>query len=198
MTAGPLPYQPGPADEPERPAEDRSHMIRRRALTLLIIVLLIGIPAGYLVISANQSRDSGKDKEEKYSATGLTEGWPSKVQRRLYQVPIPHPANKVAWYETNNWKTSRLYVQFQTTHDGLDAFLAELGADRHDLVKDDITIGARDRDVSGWTFSGPTARPGPDYGLVRTQKNPKPSQNVVVNFGNPTYPMVYVVSRTVP
>jgi hypothetical protein len=198
VTSGSLPFESGQADQPERPAEDRSHMIRRRALTLLIIVLLIGIPAGYLVISANQSRDSGKDKEEKYSATGLTEGWPSKVQRRLYQVPIPHPSNKVAWYETNNWKTSRLYVQFQTTHDGLDAFLGEMGVDRHDLVKDDITIGARDRDVSGWTFSGPAARPGPNYGLVRAQKNPKPTQNVVVNFGNPTYPMVYVVSRTVP
>lgn len=198
MTSGPLPHQSGPPDEPQRPAEDRRHMIRRRALTLLIIVLLIGVPAGYLVISANQSRDSGKDKEKKYSATGLTEGWPSKVQRRLYQVPIPHPSNKVAWYETNNWKTSRLYVQFQTTHDGLDAFLNELGAARGDLVKDDIAIGARDREVTGWKFTGPDGHGGPNYGLVREQKNPKPTQHVVVNFGNPTYPMVYVVSRTTP
>jgi len=198
VTSGTLPHQAGPPDEPQRPVEDRRHMIRRRALTLLIIVLLIGVPAGYLVISANQSRDSGKDKEKKYSATGLTQGWPSKVQRRLYQVPVPHPANQVAWYETNNWKTSRLYVQFQTTHDGLDAFLEEMGLDRHDLVKDDLPIGSRDRDVTGWKFSGPGARPGPNYGVVREQKNPKPTQDMVVNFGDPTYPMVYVVSRTVP
>ncbi|WP_374192720.1 sugar kinase, partial [Streptomyces sp. MBT49] len=132
MTA-PLPRQAASPDEPPRPPEDRRHVVRRRALTLLIIVLLIGVPAGYLVISANQSRDSGKDKEAKYSATGLTEGWPSKVQRRLYQVPIPHPSNQVAYYETNNWKTSRLYAQFQTTQVGPgDADL------REELVEADL------------------------------------------------------------
>ncbi|WP_367319949.1 sugar kinase [Streptomyces sp. HUAS ZL42] len=197
MTAS-LPRQASPPDEPPRPAEDRRHMIRRRALTLLIIVLLIGVPAGYLVISANQSRDSGKDKEAKYSATGLTKGWPSRVQRRLYQVPIPHPSNKVAYYETNNWKTSRLYVQFQTTNEGLDEFLAGVGVSRADLKKDDITISARDRGVTGWKFWGEGARTGDYFGLVHEQKNPKPTLDVVVNTGNPTYPMVYVVSRTVP
>ncbi|MGV9452955.1 sugar kinase [Streptomyces sp. NPDC003635] len=193
-----LPRQAEPTDEPPRPAEDRRHMIRRRSLTLLIIVLLIGVPAGYLVISANQSRDSGKDKEAKYSARGLTEGWPSKVQRRLYQVPIPHPANQVAYYETNNWRTSRLYVQFQTTHAGLDAFLAELGLSRDNLKRDDITIGGRDQKVTGWKFAGEGSRPGDNFGVVREQKNPAPTQDIVVNTGNPTYPMVYVVSRTVP
>jgi hypothetical protein len=193
-----LPRQAEPSDESARPAEDRRHMIRRRALTLLIIGLLIGVPAGYLVISANQSRDSGKDKEAKYSARGLTEGWPSKVQCRLYQVPIPHPANQVAYYETNNWRTSRLYVQFQTTHAGLDAFLAELGLNRAELERDDITIGARDRMVTGWKFAGEGSRPGPYFGLVREQKNPAPTQDIVVNTSNPTYPMIYVVSRTVP
>ncbi|MFF5183235.1 sugar kinase [Streptomyces sp. NPDC000345] len=197
MTAS-LPRQAAPPDEPPRPPEDRRHVIRRRALTLLIIVLLIGVPAGYLVISANQSRDSGKDKEAKYSATGLTEGWPSKVQRRLYQVPVPHPSNQVAYYETNNWKTSRLYVQFQTTHAGLDQFLAQIGVSRDDLRKGDITISARDQDVTGWRFRGPGSREGEFAGIVREKKNPTPTLDVVVNYGNPTYPFVYVVSRTVP
>ncbi|MDT0436173.1 MULTISPECIES: sugar kinase [Streptomyces] len=197
MTAS-LPRQAAPPDEPPRPPEDRRHRNRRRALTLLIIVLLIGVPAGYLVISANQSRQSGKDKEAKYSATGLTEGWPSKVQRRLYEVPIPHPSNKVAYYETNNWKTSRLYVQFQTTHDGLDAFFKELGVDQADLKKGDLTISTRDQKIIGWEFSGPGSRGGEYYGLVNKQKNPKPTQDVVVNTYNPTFPMVYVVSRTIP
>jgi hypothetical protein len=197
MTAA-LPRQAAPPDEPSRPPEDRRHMIRRRALTLLIIVLLIGVPAGYLVISANQSRDSGKDKEEKYSATGLTEGWPSKVQRRLYQVPVPHPSNQVAYYETNNWKTSRLYVQFQTTHAGLDQFLTDIGFTRADLKKDDITISSRDQGITGWRFKGPGSRKGDFFGLVRTQKEPQPTLDVVVNTGNPVYPFVYVVSRTVP
>ncbi|CAM5279059.1 Sugar kinase OS=Streptomyces fumanus OX=67302 GN=GCM10018772_57860 PE=4 SV=1 [Streptomyces fumanus] len=135
-----LPHQVGPPEEARRPPEDRRHMIRRRALTLLTIVLLIGVPAGYLMISADQSRSSGREKEEKYSATGLSAAWPSKVQRRIYQVPIPHPAGKVAYYETNNWKTSRLYVQFETTAAGLDVFLAGVGVDRGDLKRDGITI----------------------------------------------------------
>ncbi|MEW2049188.1 sugar kinase [Streptomyces sp. NPDC005476] len=196
MTA-PLPHQAAPPDE-SRPPEDRRHVIRRRALTLLIIVLLIGVPAGYLVISANQSRDSGKDKEAKYSATGLTKGWPSKIQRRLYQVPIPHPSNQVAYYETNNWKTSRLYAQFQTTQAGLDEFLEDIGVSRADLKKGDIAISARDQEIIGWKFTGPGSRPGDYFGIVHEQKKPMPTLDVVVNTGNTVYPFVYVVSRTVP
>ncbi|MEV7684656.1 sugar kinase [Streptomyces bungoensis] len=192
MTAS-LPHQAAPPSEPHRPAEDPRHRVKRRAITLLIIGLLIGVPAGYLVISANQSRSSGKDKEAKYSATGLTPGWPSKVQRRLYQVPVPHPADYIAYYETNNWKTSRLYLQFRTTDAGLDTFLGTMGVRREQLRKDDVTIGARDRKVSGWTFTGPGWS-----GLTHQQKNPAPTQDVVVNTSDPNYPMVYVVSRTVP
>ncbi|MFF1764480.1 sugar kinase [Streptomyces sp. NPDC058251] len=193
MTAS-LPRQASPPDEPKRPPEDPRHKFRRRALTLLIIVLLIGVPAGYLVISANQSRDSGKQKEEKYSATGLTSGWPSRVQRRLYQVPIPTNATDIAYYETNNWKTSRLYVQFGTTDDDLDKFLADVGTDRNALKKADITISARDQKVVGWKFTGP----GPWSGLVHEQKDPAPTQDIVVNWSQPQHPMVYVVSRTIP
>jgi hypothetical protein len=180
-------------DEPRRP-EDPRHKARRRALTLLIIGLLIGVPAGYLVISANQSRNSGKDKEDKYSATGLTAGWPSKVQRRLYQVPVPHPADEIAYYETNNWKTSRLYVQFRTSDAGLDTFLAGIGVNRDELKKGDITVGARDQKITGWNFTGP----GRWWGVVNKQKDPAPTQDIVVNLAVPANPMVYVVARTVP
>ncbi len=131
MTAS-LPRQAMTPDEP--PPEDRGHRIRRRALTLLIIVLLIGVPAGDPVISAEQSRDSGKDKERKWAARGLTKAWPSKVQRHIYEVPVPRQADgegilstKVAYYETNNWRTSRLYVQFMTTNAGLDYFFKAMG-----------------------------------------------------------------------
>lgn len=193
MTAS-LPRQASPPDEPQRPPEDPRRKFRRRALTLLIIVLLIGVPAGYLVISANQSRNSGKQKEEKYSATGLTEGWPSRVQRRLYQVPIPGKSTDVAYYETNNWKTSRLYVQFGTTNAGLDKFLANVGTSRDALQKGDITISARDQKVVGWEFTGA----GPWWGHVHKQKDPAPTQDIVVNWSQPQHPMVYVVSRTIP
>ncbi|MFD0318190.1 sugar kinase [Streptomyces flavalbus] len=197
MTAS-LPQQTAlPPEPPQSPAE-RRRVVRRRVLTLIIIVLLIGVPAGYLVISAEQSRDSGRTKEQKYSARGLTHDWPAKVQRRVYDVPIPHPSNQVAYYETNNWRTSRLYVQFQTTHDGLDAFLRDIGVSRDQLEKNNITISDRDRHIVGWKFSGPGARLGGYWGLSNKEKNPKPSQDVVVNTQNSRYPMVYVVSRTVP
>lgn len=189
-----LPHQAAAPPAPHPAGEDPRHRVKRRALTLLIIVLLIGVPAGYLVISANQSRDSGKDKEAKYSATGLTPGWPSKVQRRLYQVPVPHPADRLAYYETNNWKTSRLYVQFRTNGAGLDSFLGTLGIRRDQLKQGAVTIGARDRQVSGWDLTGP----GVWSGYTHKQKNPAPTQDVVVNMADPVYPTVYVVSRTVP
>ncbi|MFJ4770204.1 sugar kinase [Streptomyces uncialis] len=188
-----VPHQAPPPDEEPRP-EARGRMIRRRALTLLIIGLLIGVPAGYLVISANQSRDSGRDKAAKYSATGLTEGWPSRVQRRVYDVSIPPYSSDVAHYETNNWKTSRLYVQFLTSNEGLDRFLGELGFSSDALRRDDLTIGVRDRGVVGWDFTGD----GPWWGLSREQKDPMPSQDVVVNWSNPDHPMVYMVSATTP
>lgn len=193
MTAS-LPRQAAPPDEPRRPPEDPRRKFRRRALTLLIIGLLIGVPAGYLVISANQSRDSGKQKEEKYSATGLTAGWPSRVQRRLYQVPIPQKSTAVAYYETNNWKTSRLYVQFGTDGPGLEKFLAGVGTTRDTLRKNDITIGSRDQKVVGWEFTAP----GTWWGLVHDQKDPAPTQDIVVNWPRPGHAMVYVVSRTIP
>ncbi|WP_328918352.1 sugar kinase [Streptomyces jietaisiensis] len=194
MTSAALPHQPLTPQEATRPPENRRHMIRRRALTLLTIVLLIGVPAGYLVISANQSRDSGKRKEEKWSATGLTAGWPSLVQRRLYQVPVPPYSRDVAYYETNNWKTSRLYTQFLTSNEGLERFLNETGTDLTALKRDDIAIGTRDQQVIGWNFQGP----GPWYGLVDKRKNPAPTHDIVVNRSDPAHPMVYVVARTVP
>ncbi|MGW2487895.1 sugar kinase [Streptomyces sp. NPDC001606] len=189
-----LPRQAAPPDEPHRPVENPGRRIRRRALTLLIIMLLIGVPARYLVISANLSRDSGKDKQAKYTATGLTPGMPAKVQRRLYQVAVPYPADDVASYETNNWKTSRLYVEFRTNPAGLDVFLESMGVRRDQLKKGDIAISDRDQKVSGWSF----ADTGNWWGLTHTQKNPAPTQDVVVNLADPEYPTVYVVSRTVP
>ncbi|MFF1692641.1 sugar kinase [Streptomyces sp. NPDC058257] len=188
------PSSPDPAGEGGGPREGRRHMIRRRWLTATIIVLLIGVPAGYLVISANQSRNSGRDKEAKYSATGLTAGWPSKVQRRLYDVPIAPYSREVAYYETNNWRTSRLYAQFLTSNKGLDTFLKQIGTNTTELKRNDITISKRDRKVVGWEFTDP----GPWLGLTHKKKDPAPTLDVVVNRVNRDHPMVYVVSTTTP
>ncbi|WP_415953883.1 sugar kinase [Streptomyces sp. KLOTTS4A1] len=189
-----VPRQSSPPDEPVRQPEDRRHMIRRRWLTAIIIVLLIGVPAGYLAISAGQSRDSGRDKEERYSATGLTEGWPTRLQRRVYEVPVPGDATEVAYYETNNWRTSRLYIQFQTTQTGLGEFLEGIGASTEELESGKITISGRDRRIVGWDFAGE----GRWSGLTHEQADPRPTRDVTVDTLDPLRPTVYVVSTANP
>ncbi len=184
----------GIPDESGRPSEDRSHMIRRRWLTAIIIVLLVGIPAGYLVVSAEQSRDSGRDKEAESAATALRDTWPSQAKRRFFEVPIPGAATEVAYFETSNWKTSRLFAQFRTTSAGLDRFLRNMGSNRARLDEGAVTINARDADTAGWKFG-----PGHDWaGTSHQQKKPKPSQDVTVDLTDTSSPMVYVVSTATP
>ncbi|MFJ2171718.1 hypothetical protein ACIOHE_02230 [Streptomyces sp. NPDC087851] len=193
---------PGAAQDPEeaavigaKPPEDRRHRNRRRWLTAIVIVLLIGIPAGYLAISAGQSRDSGRNKEIESSATGLQDMRPSKMKRRVFEVPIPPGSSRIRYYETSNWKTSRLYVQFDVTSGRLDAFLTEMGTSRSALKDGEITISPRDRHTVGWDFD----LPGHDLaGLHHRQKSPRPSQDVVVDLTDPGFPRVYVVSTTTP
>jgi hypothetical protein len=189
-----VPRQSTSPDESAPPLEDRRHMLRRRWLTAIIIVLLVGIPAGYLVISAEQSRDSGRDKESESSATGLRESWPSQMKRRVFEVPIPEKSTDVAYYETSNWKTSRLYVQFRTTSAGLDRFLKGVGTSRSQLDDDVITISARDAETVGWDFSA-----GNDWaGTTHAQKDPRPSQDIIVDMTLISHPKVYVVSTATP
>ncbi|MFF3748915.1 hypothetical protein ACFYYH_00410 [Streptomyces sp. NPDC002018] len=188
--------RPLPAtDETGKPPEDRRHRNRRRWLTAVVIVLLIGIPAGYLVISAGQSRESGRDKEAESSATGLQHLRPSKMKRRIFEVPIPSGATRVRYFETSNWKTSRLYVQFDVDSTQLDRFLTDMGTSRSALKDGDITIGARDLATVGWNFG----LPGHDWaGTSHRQKAPRPSQDVVVDLTEPGFPRVFVVSTTTP
>ncbi|MET9595050.1 hypothetical protein ABZY45_29600 [Streptomyces sp. NPDC006516] len=176
------------------PPQDRRKVIRRRLITLTIIVLLIGIPAGYLVISAGQSRRSGKDKEAEAAAQGLREDWPSGMQRRIFELPIPGNATGVQYYETNNWKASRMYVKFRTTSAGLDRFLSGMGTGRAALETGKVTISDRDIKITGWYFG-----PGVDWaGTVHKNKDPRPTQNITVNMTDPAAPVVYAVSAATP
>ncbi|MFH9612719.1 hypothetical protein ACH4MM_02935 [Streptomyces pratensis] len=176
------------------PPENRRRVIRRRLITLTIIVLLIGIPAGYLVISAGQSRRSGKDKEAEAAAQGLREDWPSGMQRRIFELPIPGNAVGVQYYETNNWKASRMYVKFRTTSAGLDRFLSGVGTGRAALETGKVTISERDVKITGWYFG-----PGVDWvGTVHKNKDPRPTQNITVNMTDPAAPVVYAVSAATP
>ncbi|MFG2193530.1 hypothetical protein [Streptomyces sp. NPDC048639] len=169
---------------------------RRRVLTLIIVVLLIGIPAGYLAISANQSRDSGKDKEGKAAATGLTEGWPSRVSRRIYDVPIPAYSADVASYESNSWKISKLYVQFVTSQDGLDQFLGRIGTSRSSLEQGKVTISTKEAATVGWQLGA--GEKSKWAGTVHKHPKPQPVQDITVDFANKAHPKVYVVSTVTP
>ncbi|MER5965857.1 hypothetical protein [Streptomyces sp. NPDC002057] len=190
-----VPHQTTPPRTPQdKLPEDRRHMIRRRWLTAVIIVLLVGIPAGYLVISAGQSRDSGRDKERESSAAGLQDNWPSLMKRRVFEVPVPGGAWDVAYYETSNWKTSRLYVQFTTTATGLDTFLAESGTGRAALAPGRVTVGERDAEIAGWTFVE-----GMNWvGTTVRREAPRPTTDLTVDLTDPAFPRVYAVSTTSP
>ncbi|CAM5542257.1 hypothetical protein ACTFBT_32600 [Streptomyces microflavus] len=185
---------PSPADGGSKPPEDRRRVFKRRFITATIIVLLIGIPAGYLLISAGQSRRSGKDKEAEAAALGLREGWPSKMQRRIFEIPIPGNGIGVQYYETNNWKASRMYAKFRTTSAGLDRFLSGVGTGRAALEPGAVNISPRDIDITGWYF-------GPNENWASTthsNKKPRPTQTITVNMSDPASPVVYVVSAATP
>ncbi|NML51328.1 hypothetical protein HHL19_14735 [Streptomyces sp. R302] len=200
MTVHPQPPSPPeerlPEERQDRPRlpEERGRMLRRRWLTAVIIVLLVGIPAGYLLISAGQSRESGIDKERESSVVGLQDNWPSLMKRRVFEVPVPAGASGVAYYETSNWKTSRLYVQFTTTATGLDTFLAESGTGRSVLTPGRITVSDRDADIVGWSF--------PDglswSGTTVDREDPRPSTDLTVDLTDPAFPRVFAVSTTSP
>jgi hypothetical protein len=182
---------PGGDGGPPRP---QGPSLRRRVLTLLIVVLLVGIPAGYLVISAEQSRASGKDKEVRAAAVGLTHEWPSRVNRRIYDVPIPRHSTHVAWFEINSWKTSKLYVQFATSRKGLNRFLHRIGASRSALREGRITVSAKEAATVGWELGS-----GRDWaGMVKKQPGPQALQHITVDLGDKARPKVYVVSTLTP
>lgn len=170
-------------------------MILRRWITAVVIVLLIGIPAGYLAISAEQSRASGRDKEAESAAEGLRDFSPSLMKRRIFEVPIPEGSTRVAYFETSNWKTSRLYVQFRTSSEGLDTFLKGVGTSRDALEDGTVTISERDAGVVGWNFG---LQGHAWAGTVHTQKDPRPSQDITVDLTEPERPWVYVVSTANP
>ncbi|QKV91932.1 hypothetical protein HUT19_09400 [Streptomyces sp. NA02950] len=182
-----VPARPGtPGGDDGRP--------RRRWLRALVIFLLIAIPAGYGVISAIQSREGGENKEERASATGLTEGWPSRVQRRIYDVPIPPYSADVAFYETNSWDESSLYVQFITSREGLHRFLVRAGVRPSALERGEVTISAKEAKKVGWQLGS-----GKHWsGTVFQQKDPQPRLEITVNRDNPRHPKVYVVSTVTP
>ncbi|MEU9148032.1 hypothetical protein [Streptomyces sp. NPDC048349] len=196
MTPPSLPRQAAAPDGgggPQPTAEDRRHVVKRRWVTAIIILLLVGVPAGYLAISTQQSRESGRDKAARIGASKVRPGWPSKVQRSIYEVPIPPKAWRVGFLETNNWRTSRLFTQFAVTPADLDAFLASLGTSR-DALRPGVAISPHDSEVAGWSWSPAASW----YETTLEQQDPRPTRDVTVDLTDPEHPKVYVVSTTTP
>jgi hypothetical protein len=163
---------------------------RRRWVQWLVVAVLILVPSGYGAVAAVQSRDTDGAKSLKAEMAGLVDDWPARMQRSIYQVPIPYDATKVAYFESNSWQTSSLYVQFTTTAGGLDTFLAQLGAGREDFRNGAVTITADQAKRVGWKFS-----PGHDWaGAALPAHGDKPRHEITVNLDNPDKPSVYVVS----
>ncbi|MFE2285404.1 hypothetical protein ACFXDJ_14660 [Streptomyces sp. NPDC059443] len=195
MTPPTLPHQAqSPDEDPARlPAEDRKHVVRRRWITAIIILLLVGVPAGYLAVSAQQSRESGRDKAARVGAVKVRTAWPTAVQRSIYEVPIPPKAWRVGYLETNNWHTSRLYVQFAVTAEELDALLAACGTSRAALTPG-VSISAEDTKAAGWVWKPTNSW----YGVTLDAPNPRPTRDITVDLTEPAIPRVYVVSTAVP
>ncbi|MFI1972252.1 hypothetical protein [Streptomyces cinnamoneus] len=166
----------------------------RRWLKPVIVFLLIAIPAGYLYISAMQSRGGGESKQEQAAATGLEEGWPTRLQRRLYEVTVPSSAEDVAHFETNSWKSSALYLRFTTTRAKFDKWLTGVGSSAADLEDGEVTIDEDEAAEVGWEFGD-----GHHWaGTVHEQDKPKPTLEITANLDDPKRPKVFVVSTTTP
>lgn len=197
MTAAPSQtgQQAPPVPEAPLPPPGPPHRPRHRVLTLIIVVLLIAVPAGYLVLSAYQSRDSGEDKQRTAAASGITYSSPSKVQQNIYDVPIPVDAERVGFYETNSWDTSTLYAQFRTGEQRLDEFLQTIGTDRSALQDGRVTISDQRADTVGWQLN----QPGHSYwGTHHEQSGRQPDLDITVDTTHKGQPQVYVVSTAKP
>ncbi|MCT2594074.1 hypothetical protein LHJ74_29915 [Streptomyces sp. N2-109] len=180
-----------PRTQSQRSGQRPPRRPRHRMVTLLIVVLLIAIPAGYLVMSAFVSRQSGQEKQKDAALDNLTWDWPSKVQRRIYDVPLPLGSSYVAHYEANSWKTSSLHVQFRTTDKKLGTFLKEVGTERAKLEDGRVTITDKQAAEVGWRF---LSRGHTYSGLEYQRSKSTPELNITVDTTAKDRPRVYVVS----
>lgn len=178
--------QAAPAPPPRTPTpRDLPRWVRWTVVPLLVLV-----PIGYVLISAEQSRDSGQNKQQEAAVTHLSRDLPSTLQQRIYQVPFPTGVTGPGYLETNSWDTSQLYVQFTTTAGGLDTFLAQVGTSRYALRPGRGAITAGQGRAAGWVFP-----PGHDLaGAALHQVGDKPDHDIVVDLSSPDAPTVYVVS----
>lgn len=167
----------------------------RRWPVAVVVVLLGVIAVGYMALSAYQSRDSGQDKQRAASARNLVYEWPSKVQRRIYDIPIPDGSTYVGHYEINTWDRSTMYVQFRTSPDQLGVFMESIGSEQAALAEDAGAIAPDVADVVGWRLDEPDRQYA---GAAVRQSDERPKVSVTVDVTSPERPRVYVVSVSEP
>jgi hypothetical protein len=184
-SAGAEPAQ-DPAADPYRPTPRNPP----RWVRWTVVPLLVLVPIGYVLISAEQSRDSGVNKQKEAAISHLSLAMPTSLQQRIYQVPFPYGARYPGYLETNSWDTSVLYAQFTTTSGGLDTFLAKIGTSRYALRPGTSAITAAQMKTAGWIFP-PGHR---QAGIALHQVGDKPDHDIVVDLSDPDLPIVYVVS----
>jgi hypothetical protein len=155
-----------------------------------VLPLLVLVPLGYVIISAEQSRDDGESKQAEAAARHLIRNEPSSLQQRIYQVPIPDGATGVGYLETNSWDTSVLYARFTTTAGGLDTFLAKIGTTRDALREGRSAITPAQAGAVGWRFTSPV----PWAGVSLHQAGDKPDHDITVDLADADAPIVFVVS----
>ncbi|WNI18582.1 hypothetical protein [Actinacidiphila sp. ITFR-21] len=168
-----------------RPPRDAPRWVRWTVLPLLVLV-----PIGYVAVSAEQSRDSGEDKQQEAAVRHLTRAKPSSLQQRIYQVPFPAGARNQGYLETNSWDVSVLFAQFTTTAGGLDTFLAKTGTSRTALRPGHDTITPVRAARAGWDFTVHRSYAG----IALHQVGDKPDHDIMVDLTDPDAPSVYVVS----
>lgn len=187
--------EPDPAHNghmPHRPPR----RVARSWKAYLAIALLVGIPLVYGWISTQQSRESGRDKAERAAYTDMEAGWPPRLLRRIYQVPVPGGAEYIRYYEQNSLHDSALYVDFTAPQESVDEYL-ETTFSRTDVrplprLKDGLNpITPAQADEAGWDFTE-----GDWSGLKLKQPGERPDVSIVVNTEDPENLVVRTVSTT--
>lgn len=188
-------HDPEPAHNghmPHRPPR----RVARSWKAYLAIALLVGIPLVYGWISTQQSRESGRDKAERAAFTDMEPGWPPRLLRRIYQVPVPGGAEYIRYYEQNALHDSALYVDFTAPQESVDEYL-ETTFSRSDVrplprLKDGLNpITPAQADTVGWDFTE-----GDWSGLKLKQPGARPDVSIVVNTADPENLVVRTVSTT--
>lgn len=168
-----------------RPPRDLPRWVRWTVLPLLVLV-----PVGYVIVAARQSRVAGEDKQQEAAVRHLANGYPTGLQKRIYQIPMKKGVYEGGVLETNSWDVSVLYVRFTTTAGGLDTFLADVGTSRYALHQGTAAINAKQAKAAGWDFTKRHAWSG----ITMHQVGDKPDHDISVDLTYPDAPVVYAVS----